>query len=442
MNPQQSRFVPFVVLAILTLGQSALGADWPEFRGPTGDGHAAASGDGTPSGLPLEWSESNNVRWKTEIPYRGWSTPVVMDGQVWLTTATEDGHDFDAICVDAESGKLLHNERVFHCDEPEPLGNNVNCYAACSPAIEPGRVYVHFGSYGTACLDTSTGKVIWKRDDMPCRHYRGPSSSVVLFESLVILTFDGADLQYVTAVDKASGETVWKTDRDVEWNDENLTGEYAKYADMAKEGDFRKAHSTPLIVEAGGQPQLVSGGAKATFGYDPRTGRELWRVRYDDWSVAPRPLYQNGVAYIVTGLMHPELWAVKTSGTGDVTDSQVLWRLKTGVARTASPLLVDGLIYMVNDDGVASCVDAESGKVVWKNRLGGRFASSPIYADGRIYFFNQDGETKVVKPGRKFELLATSRLDDGFMASPAIADGAFFLRTKSHLYRIEDKVRP
>src|SRR3989304_3445471 len=197
MNPQQSRFVPFVVLAILTLGQSALGADWPEFRGPTGDGHAAASGDGTPSGLPLEWSESNNVRWKTEIPYRGWSTPVVMDGQVWLTTATEDGHDFDAICVDAESGKLLHNERVFHCAEPGPLGNNVNCYAACSPAIEPGRVYVHFGSYGTACLDTSTGKVIWKRDDMPCRHYRGPSSSVVLFESLVILTFDGADLQYV-----------------------------------------------------------------------------------------------------------------------------------------------------------------------------------------------------------------------------------------------------
>ena len=137
---------------------------------------------------------------------------------------------------------------LFHSDKPEPLGNNVNCYAACSPAIEPGRVYVHFGSFGTACLDTSTGKAIWKRDDLPCRHYRGPSSSVVLFENLVILTLDGADLQYVVALDKATGETVWKTDRNVEWNDENITGEYAKYADMAKDGDFRKAHSTPLIV--------------------------------------------------------------------------------------------------------------------------------------------------------------------------------------------------
>ena len=280
---------------------------------------------------------------------------------------------------------------------------------------------------------------------MPCRHYRGPSSSVVLFDNLVILTFDGADYQYVTALDKVSGETVWKTDRNVEWNDQNLTGEYAKYADMAKEGDFRKAHSTPLVVNSNGKPLLVSGGAKATFGYDPHTGKELWRVHYDDWSVAPRPLFKDGVAFIVTGLMHPELWAVKTDGEGDVTESQqVLWRLKTGVTKTASPLLVDDLIYMVNDDGVASCVDSADGNVVWKKRIGGKHASSPIYAvdakngKGRIYFFNQDGETTVIKPGREFVLLATNTLDDGFMASPAAADGAFYLRTKSHLYRIED----
>ncbi len=425
---------------LLSFLSSTQAADWPEFRGPTGDGHASAAGETASAGLPLEWSETKNVRWKTEIPHRGWSTPVVMDGQIWLTTATDDGHDFYAICVDAESGKILHNELVFHCDEPEPLGNNVNCYAACSPAIEPGRVYVHFGSYGTACLDTSTGKVIWKRDDLRCRHYRGPSSSVVLFDNLVILTFDGADYQYVTALDKGTGDTVWKTDRNVEWNDQNLTGEYAKYADMAKEGDFRKAHSTPLIVTTNGKPLLVSGGAKATFGYDPHTGEELWRVHYDDWSVAPRPLYQDGVAYIVTGLMHPELWAVKTDGEGDVTESQkVLWRLNTGVTKTASPLLVDDLIYMVNDDGVASCVDSADGTVVWKKRIGGKHASSPIYADGRIYFFNQDGETTVIKPGREFELLANNTLDDGFMASPAAADKAFFLRTKSHLYRIEDE---
>jgi outer membrane protein assembly factor BamB len=423
---------------------TARAANWPEFRGPTGDGHVAASTGDSAKPLPLEWSETKNVRWKTEIPYRGWSTPVVMDGQVWLTTATEDGHDFYALCLDADTGKILHNERVFHSDNPEPLGNNVNCYAACSPAIEPGRVYVHFGSYGTACLDTSTGKAIWSRDDMPCRHWRGPSSSVVLFDNLAILTFDGADLQYVTALDKETGQTVWRTDRDVEWNDQNITGEYAKYADMAKVGDFRKAHSTPLVVNSGGEPLLVSGGAKATFGYDPHTGKEKWRVHYDDWSVAPRPLYQNGVAYIVSGLMHPELMAVKTDGIGDVTDSGVLWRLKTGVPKTASPLLVDGLLYMVGDDGVASCVDSADGSVVWRKRLGGRFAASPIYApatansEPRIYFSNQDGKTTVIKPGREFEQLATNTLDDGFMASPAAADGALYLRTKTNLYRIEE----
>jgi outer membrane protein assembly factor BamB len=449
-----------IVFGLLAFVPLTAYANWPEFRGPTGDGHVAD--DDSAAGLPLEWSESKNVRWKTPIPNQGWSTPVVMDGQAWLTTATTDGHDYYAICVDADSGEVLHNKHLFHRDDPEPLGNNVNCYASPSPAIEPGRVYVHFGSVGTACLDTSTGEVLWQRDDLPCRHYRGPSSSVVLFDpgsvpifgsekmgtdplptkqvhpGLVILTLDGADYQYVVALDKATGDTVWKTDRDVEWNDENLTGEYAKYADMAKDGDFRKAHSTPLVVNADGKLQLLSGGAKATFSYDPRTGRELWRVHYDDWSVAPRPLYEDGTAYIVTGLMHPELWAVKTDGAGDVTDSHVPWRVKTGVAKTASPLVVDGLIYMVSDDGVTSCIDAETGDVIWKKRLGGRYAASPIYADGRLYFFNQDGETAVLKPGREYERLATNTLDDGFMASPAVADGAFFLRTKSHLYRIED----
>ena len=438
MTHPTGRFVALFVLGSLASCPLAYAAGWPEFRGPRGDGHVSAPGDTTPIGLPLEWSETKNVRWKTEIPHRGWSTPVILDGQVWLTTATEDGHDYYAICVDAQTGKIVHNQHLFHTDSPEPLGNNVNCYAAPSPAIEPGRFYAHFGSAGTACLDTSTGKVLWKRDDLPCRHYRGPSSSVVLFEDLVILTLDGADLQYVVALNKETGKNVWKKDRDVEWNDEHITGEYAKYADMAKDGDFRKAHSTPLIVNANGQPLMLSGGAKATFGYDPRTGRELWRVHYDDWSVAPRPLYEDGVAYIVTGLMHPELWAVKTDGTGDVTDTNVPWRLKTSVPKTASPLLVDGLIYMVSDDGVASCVDVANGEVVWKKRIGGKFAASPIYADGRIYYFNQDGATTVIQPGREYKLLATNQLDDGFMASPAVADKSLYLRTRSHLYRIEE----
>jgi outer membrane protein assembly factor BamB len=414
-------------------------ADWPEFRGPLGNGYVAVSND--PVGeIPLTWSESQNIRWKTPIPFRGWSTPVVMGGQIWLTTATEDGHDFFVICVDSKTGKILRNNKVFHCDSPEPLGNNVNCYATPSAAIEPGHVYVHFGTYGTACLDTKTGNVIWQRDDLHCRHYRGPSSSVVLFEHLVILTFDGVDVQYTVALDKQNGQNVWKTDRDVQWNDQDVTGKSPREAQLILDGDRRKAHSTPLVFrDAAGRPQLLSVGAKSAFAYDPRTGHELWRVRFDDFSVAPRTLYQDGIAYLVTGLTHPELWAVHTDGSGDVTDTHVLWRLKSRVSKTASPVLVDNLIYMVSDDGILNCIDAATGTPVWSHRLGGRFAASPIYvgsATPRIYFCDEDGQTTVIKPGRKFEQLAANTLEDGCMASPAVDGAAIILRTKTNLYRI------
>lgn len=426
-----------LVLGLFACTMSTTRADWPEFRGPSGDGHVVSSG-GQPIGLPLVWSEQENIRWKTEIPYQGWSTPVIMDGKIWLTTATEDGHDYFVICVDAATGKIIHNKKLFHSDNPEPLGNEVNCYAAPSPTIEPGRVYVHFGSYGTACLDTASGEVLWQRDDLPCRHYRGPSSSLVLFENLLIITMDGVDLQYVVALDKNTGKTVWKTDRNVQWNDQDVTGKGAAETQRILDGDHRKAHSTPLIVTVDGKPLMLSGGAKAAFGYDPRTGRELWRVHFDSFSVAPRPLFENRTAYLVTGTTNPELWAVRTGGTGDVTDLEhVVWRIKQRVPKTASPLLVDGLLYFVSDDGVASCVDASNGNFVWSKRIPGSYAASPIYADGRIYFCDRDGVTTVVKPGREFEALATNTLDNGCMASPAVDGKALILRTKTHLYRIE-----
>ena len=417
----------------MAFGQGTARANWPEFRGPFGDGHVSASGDTKPLGLPLHWSETNNIKWKTAIPYRGWSTPVVMGGQVWLTTATEDGHDYFAIGVDEATGKILFNEKVFHTDTPEPLGNgaSMNCYATPSPVIEPGRVYVHFGSAGTACLDTKSGKLLWKRNDLPCRHYRGPSSSPVVFQNLLILTFDGADRQYLAALNTVTGETVWKTNRSVAWNDEGSN------EPMTKEGDHRKAHGTPLLVTVDGKPQLVSVGAKAAYGYEPRTGHELWRVEYNDWSNAPRPLFDNGVAYIVTGLMKKELWAVKADGHGNVTDSHVLWKLNTHVGRYASPLLVDGLIYTAADESFITCVEAATGRVVWTERVGGKYAASPIYGDGRLYFFSQDGTTTVLKPGRTLEVLATNKLDGGFMASPAADGKAFYLRTRTHLYRVE-----
>jgi outer membrane protein assembly factor BamB len=423
-----------VFLAVFACAGMARG-DWPEFRGPWGDGYVSAPGDKKPVGLPLHWSETENIKWKTAIPNRGLSTPVIMGKQVWLTAATVEGNDFYAICVDADSGKVKYDLPLFHSDNPEPLGNgsSMNCYATPSPVLEAGRLYVHFGSFGTACLDTQTGKVLWKRADLPCRHYRGPSSSLVSCGNLIILTMDGADLQYLAALDKQTGKTVWKTDRSVEWNDQ-----VGNVSQMQKEGDHRKAHSTPLIVKVDGKLQMLSAGAKAAYGYDPMTGKELWRVQFNDFSCAPRPVFGDGIAYFVSGMTKRELLAVRTDGSGDVTDKAVKWRLRQHVGVYASPLLVDGLIYTAADESFVSCVDAATGEVVWTERIGGSYAASPIYADGRLYFFSEDGSTKVLKPGRTFEPLATNSLDAGFMASPAVEGKSFFLRTKTSLYRVEE----
>jgi outer membrane protein assembly factor BamB len=405
--------------------------DWPGFRGPWGDGQVAAPGDTRPAGLPLTWSETENIVWKTAIPERGWSTPAVMGGKIWLTTAALDGTAFNVLGVEAATGRVLVHEKLFDCAAPEPLGNKVNGYATPSPALEAGRVYVHFGSYGTACLDAATGRPIWQRQDLPCRHYRGPASSPVLFENLVILSMDGADVQYLVALDKATGRTVWKTDRSVAWNDGDSK------IKMVQEGDRRKAHSTPLLVTVAGRPRMFSIGAKAAYEYEPRTGRELWRVQYDAWSGAPLPVYRQGLVFVITGLGKTELLAVRADGSGDVTDTHVAWRSDSMVAKTSSPVLVDDLLYFVADGGIVTCLETTTGQQVWRERLPGNYAASPIHADGRLYFCNQEGKTTVIKPGRTWEILATNTLETGLMASPAVAGKALFLRTKTHLYRVE-----
>ncbi len=420
------------LIGLLLFSPLSLAADWPEFRGLYGNGHATAADDAKPTGLPLRWSETENVKWKTPIPCCGWSTPVVLGGQVWLTTATEDGNDFFVLCLDAESGRVRSRQKLFHCDKPEPLGNSVNGYASPSPVIEPGRVYVSFGSYGTACLDTAAQTTIWQRTDLPCRHYRGPGSSPILFDDLLILTMDGVNVQYLVALDKKTGHTVWKTDRTTAWNDLDADGK------PKTEGDLRKAFSTPLIVDVHGKPMLISSGSKEIYGYDPRTGRECWKIYHGSHTAVVRPVFAQGLVMFVTGMGKPELWAVKPDGQGDVTDSHVAWTSTTKtVAKTSSPIVVGELLFMVTDDGIVCCLEVATGRELWKQRIGGHYAASPIYADGRLYFCNQEGKTTVIKPGRSYELLAANSLETGCMASPAVSGQALFLRTKTHLYRIE-----
>ncbi len=420
----------WIALVLFVMAATAQ-ADWPRFRGPSGDGLATRPGGAERIGLPVRWSETENIAWKTAIPHLGWSSPVVMDGQIWLTTATAEGHDFYAICVDAKSGGIRFNERLFHTDDPEPLGNPLNGYASPTPVIEPGRVYVHFGSYGTACLDTKTFEVLWKRSDLPCRHYRGPGSSVILFEDLLILTMDGVDVQYLVALDKTTGRTVWKTDRTADWDDLDAEGK------PRDEGDLRKAYTTPLIVERNGATQMISIGAKAFYGYDPRTGRELWKVNMPAFSGAAGPVYRDGIVYVVTGFGQTELMAVRVDGAGDVTDSHVLWKTARTVPRTPSPVLVGDLLFTINDTGIAVCLDAATGEPIWQERIRGNYAASLLYVDGNVYCFNQNGTSTVFKAARRFEVVATNTLDTGFMASPAVAGSALILRTKTHLYRIE-----
>lgn len=428
----KSAWVFAAILAVSAGAVSNPDKGWPEFRGPWSNGHVAAPGDTTPVGLPLRWSETENIVWKTEIPKYGWSTPVILGHDIWLTTATEDGHDFFAICVEADTGKVRIDKKLFHCDNPEPLNNAVNCYASPSPVIEPGRVYVHFGSYGTACLDTATGETIWKREDLKCRHFRGPGSSLILYKDLLILTFDGVDVQYVTALDKKTGEDVWKTDRTTQWNDLDAEGK------PVREGDFRKGYSTPLIIETGGKTQMISPGSACAFSYDPLTGKELWHTRFDGYTPAARPVFGNGLVYIVSGRGKARLAAMRVDGTGDVTDSHQAWKFEGPELPTEpSPILVDDLLYLLNNSGTVTCLDAKSGKMVWSERIGGNYVASPIYADGRLYFSSTQGKTHILKAGKTFEVLATNELADGFMASPAVMGNALILRTKTHLYRIE-----
>ncbi len=405
------------VLAIGTLFVAAQAEEnWPAFRGPTGNGLAKSSS------APIRWSETENIRWKTAIHGKAWSSPVLWGKQIWMTTATPDGKELFAVCVDRETGRITLDRKVF--DVPEPaFCHPFNSYASPTPVVEEGRVYVHFGSPGTACLDMTTGQTLWERRDLPCDHYRGAGSSPILVGDLLILTLDGFDLQYLVALDKHTGKTVWKKPREIAYS--------------TSDGDYRKAFSTPAVLNVGGKPQLISPSAEATIAYDPATGAELWRVRHGGMNAASRPVFGHGLIYLTSGHT-AQLWAVRQGLSGDLTETGVAWRVVRGVPTRASLLLVGDLLFMVSDQGVASCLDARTGKTHWQERLGGGYSASPVSCNGCVYFADELGKTHVLKAAPRFERLAVNELDEGCMASPAIVDRALYLRTRTHLYRIED----
>lgn len=434
----------YVACCLLVLASSAQcrSAEWKQFRGPDGQGHADAKD------LPLKWSEEENVRWKTAIPGRGWSSPVFEGETVWMTTAVAEaltGEALEAaqkeklagnplakqmslvgsvslraVSVDVRSGKLLSDVELIKVSNP-PAIHSLNSYASPTPVLDGNLLLAHFGELGTACLDTYTGKVLWK-SVLPSAHAVGAGSSPVVYQDLFIVPCDGTDQQYVVALNKRTGKEVWKTNRP------KMTGLI---------GDFHKAYSTPLLVSAAGKDQVIVPGAQWVVSYDPASGRELWRVRHGDgFSNVPRPVVANDLVCVCTGFMQPQLIAIRLDGEGDVTASHVAWKIPKSVPTMPSPVVAGNEIYYVTDQGVATCADARTGDVVWTKRLGGNYSSSPLAAAGRIYFSNREGETRVIRPGKEYEELAVNKLNGEHMASPAVFDDSLLLRTNTHLYRI------
>ncbi|QDU90090.1 outer membrane biogenesis protein BamB [Pirellulimonas nuda] len=425
-------------LLLLAIVSTQLGADWPQFRGP--DGQGVAQGP-----APLRWSEdSQNIRWAVDVPGRGFSSPVVIGDQVWLTTALETAGSKEeavrrgkggvknemeiasklslrALCYDRASGELLHDVELFDTTEIDPI-HLLNSYASPTPVAEPGRVYCWFGTYGVAAIDTSTGEVLWRKR-LPLDHYVGPGSSPVLWKDRLILTCDGADQQYVAALDTATGEIAWKTDRP---------------PIREQNPDQRKSYCTPLIVDVRGRPQAIIPGAQWLVAYDPASGEELWRLDHGrGFSIVPRPVLWNDLVMCGTGFGQTEVIGVRLDGHGDVSDTHIVWRSKRQAPTQPSPVVAAGKLFTVNDQGIGVCYADGKETPLWQKRLGGAYSASPLAVGSRVYFFNRDGLTTVLDAdSQSSEPIAENQLPGPLMATPALVDGELLIRTGGKLYAI------
>ncbi|HCY43417.1 MAG TPA: quinonprotein alcohol dehydrogenase [Prolixibacteraceae bacterium] len=397
--------------------------NWTHLRGSQLDGHSLSAN------APVTWNENSNVHWKTAIRGVAWSSPVIFGDQIWTSSATDDGKELFAVCTDFNSGKILKELSLFKPDSVQHI-HPTNSYATSTPCIEDGYVYVHYGTYGTACVDTRNFQVIWTRTDLNCEHMQGAASSPILYKNLLILHIEGTDVQYLIALDKRTGKTVWKTDRPQEF-----------YKNV--EPVYRKAYCTPIVIEVNGKDQLVSNGAQLCIAYEPETGKEIWQIFYGDDSTVAMNLSYNGMVYINSGWMFPEggtfyvrMLAVDPTGTGDITKTHVPWEVAEDVPQISTPVIVDSLIYMVHERGDLTCLSTKTGTVIWKSKLKDQFNASVLYASGNIYLFGLKGKTYVIKPGLTFQLVAENQLEGTVKATPAIVRDQIVLRTDKFLYRI------
>jgi len=425
MTSKTTIIVCFLFVALLLGLQNTGGQDenWTHFRGSNLNGIAANEK------IPLKWDDST-IKWKTVIHDKGYSSPVVFGNQVWVTTATADGKELYAVCLDYQTGKIIYDIRVFTPAEVEGK-HSLNTYASPTPCVEKGFVYVHYGSLGTACINTSNGSVVWTRTDLKCRHVQGPASSPILYKNLLILHFEGTDVRYIIALDKSNGKTIWKTDRPSE-----------PYVPLPEIG--RKAYITPIIINVKGRDMLISNGSAVCVAYDPDSGKEIWRVVDGAESTIAMPVTEKGILYWYTGFTEnsngkfTEFIAVNPDGKGDITGTNILWKKKEELSRNQclTPVIKDGLIYTVNTMNTMMCIDALTGKEIWSTHVTSNYDASPLYIGGNVWFFSVKGDVLTLKAGRKYDVVAKNKMDSGIWATPAILRNSVILRTQKYLCRI------
>jgi outer membrane protein assembly factor BamB len=438
-------FLITIIITILTC-QALPAGDWPQFRGPHGNGHSEEQN------LPTTWGGLfGPPAWQTDIPGTGWSSPIVIGDRIWLTTAEltalpdkarvvkleknpySQVEEFQvsanvsllAVELDATNGKILRQLELFTCEDAPPIHIN-NTYASPTPVTDGNHLYCHFGSLGTFAVSLATGQVVWS-ERFAVQDITGPGSSPVLCGERLILVRDGADAQYVVALNKHTGTVDWRTERPkIETSN----------------GLLRRSFCTPLVIDDGQRRQIIAPAAQWVMAYDPESGQELWRANFGSGhALVPRPVFWQGLIYICTGYWHPELWALRVDGAGDVTNTHVAWKYRKQVPLISSPIIVDNEIYFASSRGIVRCLDAGTGDFIWQQRLEGSFSASPLAGDGKLYFTSEQGITTVLRAGREYHELARNQLIGQTMASLAVTDGALLIRTASTLYCIR-KTRP
>ena len=395
--------------------------NWPEFRGAGAQGHSAATN------LPLTWSPTSHIAWKAPIAGIGWSSPVVIGDRIFLTSALPVGgvedpkanRSLHALALDANTGKPVWDVELFTATAPR--AHRKNSHASPTPVFEDGKLYIHFGHLGTACLDAATGKTVWATQEYAYSPVHGNGSSPVLFEDLLIFNADAETEPKVIALDKATGKARWT---------------FARQSEAKKKFSF----CTPLLIDVAGQKQLITPGSGVVNALDPKTGTEIWHFNYDQgYSVVPRPIYSHGTIYLSSGYDKPVLYAIKVdaSSKGDVTATHLAWTIDKAAPHNPSMAVIGDELYFVADNGILTCADAKTGAIHYSERCTGPISASLLAADGKLYLQDEKGLGVVVKPGKTFSVLAKNDLAERSLASYAVIGSDLLIRTEANLYRIK-----